>query len=32
MTGGGLFLLALFGLVGVAAVSRILSDKKQGKK
>ena len=32
MSGGAIFLLAVFGLVIVGALSRVMSDKKQGKK
>jgi hypothetical protein len=32
MSGGGIFLLVLFGVVAFAAISRIMSDRKQGKK
>lgn len=31
MSGGGIFLLAIFGLVAVVSISRIISDRKQKK-
>ena len=32
MSGGGVFLLVLFGVLVFVAIQRIVSDKKQGKK
>lgn len=32
MSGGGIFLLVLFGVLVIASLSRIVSDKKKEKK
>ena len=32
MSGGGIFLLVVFGVVAFAAISRVVNDRKQGKK
>ena len=31
MSGGGIFILAIFGVLVVATISRIMTDRKQGK-
>ena len=32
MSGGGIFLLVVFGALAIAGISRVISDKKEARK